>query len=465
MTETRSFFPRLAALFSPERLTGQAGWVAGPFAFAQGLRLLTNIILAGLLAPEIFGLMLLVNTLRTGTELLSDIGIGQSVVRSPNGDDRRFLDAAWTLQLLRGVLLALIIIAAAYPIAELYGRPELTNILLAISPVFLLTGLQSTNIFLVQRHINLRARAVYDIVSTLFHCAIPIGLAMVMPTIWALVIGLVAASALTVILSYFIGPRTRPRLVWDKVHVLEIVNFGKWIFLSTAVFFAATTFDRLYFVAALPLALAGVYSVSRSFSDVLGQLGQRVGAFLVFPKVAAMGENRGENVGRLRALRRKVLLLVAGATGVAVAGSDQFILLAYDERYHAGAFIIPILFISVWFGILSSFADSMLMGCSRPQPGARANLVKFVILLVGLPWAIAQGDLLYALGVLLLAEIGRWFTLVPAARGEGFVKFRDDTMLTAVMLLSAIAAKTLLGSLGLVPTIAEWWELEGLLRV
>jgi O-antigen/teichoic acid export membrane protein len=456
---------RIGGLLRAERLAGQAGWVAGPFAFSQGLRLVTNIVLAGLLAPEIFGLMLLVNTLRTGTELLSDIGIGQSVVRSPNGDDREFLDTAWTLQVIRGVLLALFIIAAAYPIAELYGRPELTHILLAISPVFLLTGFQSTSIFVVQRKIHLRARAFYDVVSTIFHCAIPITLALFIPSIWALVIGLVAATLLGMILSYFIGERALPRFKWHKNHVLEIVNFGKWIFLSTAVYFAATTYDRLYFVAALPLALAGVYGVSRSFSDVLAQLGQRVGALLVFPKVAAMGERRSSEGGRLRALRRKVLLLVAAATGVAVSISDQFILLAYDERYHAGAFMIPILFTSVWFGILSSFSDAMLMGCSRPQPGARANLAKFLILLIGLPWAIAQGDMLYALGGLGMAEIGRWTVLVPAARAEGFVKFRDDALLTAAMFLSAFCAKMVLGWLGWVPTIAEWWELKGLMRV
>jgi O-antigen/teichoic acid export membrane protein len=465
MTKAISTMPRLRALLSTDRLTGQAGWVAGPFAFSQSLRLGTNIILAGLLAPEIFGLMLLVNTLRTGTELLSDIGIGQSVVRSPNGDEPDFLNVAWTLQALRGALLALIIAAAAYPVAQIYGKPELAPILLAVSPVFLLTGFQSTSIFLIQRRMQLRKRAVYDVVMTIFHCAIPIGLALVMPTIWALIIGLVSATALTCVLSYFLVPQNRPRFVLDKVHVHEIVNFGKWIFLSTAVYFAATTFDRLYFVASLPLALAGVYSVSRSFSDVLAQLGQKAGALLVFPKVAAMGERRSEAAGKLRSIRFKVLLLVAAATGIAVSASDQFILLAYDERYHAGAFIIPILMISVWFGILSSFADSMLMGCSRPQPGARANLVKFLILCIGLPLAIAYGDLLTALAVLVSAEIGRWVTLVPSARGEGFVKFRDDLALIAVMITAALCAKTLLGWLGLVPSIAEWWELRGLLRV
>ena len=57
----------------------QLGWVVVPFGTQQIVRLVTQIVLARMLAPEMFGLMLLVNTLRTGAELLSDIGIGQSL--------------------------------------------------------------------------------------------------------------------------------------------------------------------------------------------------------------------------------------------------------------------------------------------------------------------------------------------------------------------------------------------------
>ena len=51
------------------------------------------------------------------------------------------------------------------------------------------------------------------------------------------------------------------QLAWDRRHAHEIIGFGKWIFLSTAIYFAAISFDRFYFVAVLPLALAGSASV------------------------------------------------------------------------------------------------------------------------------------------------------------------------------------------------------------
>lgn len=460
---TRARGLRLPRLSS--KLGREVGWVVAPFGVQQALRLGTNIVLTRLLAPEIFGIMLLINSLRTGTELLSDIGIGQSVVRSPNGEDRDFLDVAWTLQCLRGLLLAVMILLAAAPIAALYDRPELAPLILALSPVFIFTGLQSAGLFLAQRWMELKRRAVYEIASTVIHSASAIGLALVIKSAWALVIALVASTFLTTLLSFLVFERRLPRFHWEAAHVREIFSFGKWIFLSTAIYFAAISFDRFYFVAAVPIAMAGIYGVARTFSDMLAALAQRAGAFLVFPRAAAAHNQGGEIAQRLRGTRRKTLALVAIATGLAVAGSDQFILLAYDERYQAAAFMIPILVVSVWFSIMSAFADSMLMGVGRPAPGARANAAKFLTMLVGLPLALAQGSLLAALGVLALAEVARWIALLPPSRREGFGGLKDDIALTLLMAATALSIKWLLGSMGLAPTLGEWWAMRGLLHV
>lgn len=447
------------------RLGRQLAWVVAPFAIQQVIRLAGSIVLTRLLAPEVFGLMLLVNTLRTGTELLSDLGIGQSVVRSPHGEDRRFIDVAFTLQLLRGVLLTAIMLLAAAPIAALYEKPELGPIVLAMAPIFLITGLQSPALFLNQRRMELRSRAAYDTVNTVVGLAITIALAAAIPNIWGLVFGLLASTAFSTALSYLLGERRLPRLAWDPRFVSEIVGFGKWIFLSTAIYFAATSYDKMYFVAAVPIALAGIFGVARTFSDMFAQLAQRAGAFLVFPKVAAMGDRRDAAMAaRLRATRLKTLALVAVATGLAVAGSDRFILLAYDARYHGAAFMIPVMFVGVWFAILSAFGDSMLMGAGKPAAGAWANAAKFATMLVGLPLALARGDFLAALLVLIAAEIARWLALLPASRREKLAHPFDDILLTLLMAVSALAFKMALGALGLVPTIAQWWALRGLVH-
>jgi O-antigen/teichoic acid export membrane protein len=450
--------------FGRDRLGGQAIWIGAPFAVNQVVRLVTSVVLARLLAPEMFGVMLLINTLRTGAELLSDIGIGQSVVKSANGDEKRFLDTAWTLQLLRGVLLTAVTVAVAVPIGSIYGHPELTPILLAISPVFIFTGLQSPGLFLMQRHIWLRARAAYDLGSVAFQCGFTILLAAVMPSVWALVWGLVVSTLFSTAMTYAVVRKHRPSLAWNKSAVREILHFGKWIFLSTLVYFAATSTDSVYFVAVLPLALTGVYSYARTFADFFGQLGSRAGSMLIFPKLAALGEARAEAAVRLRPKRRALLALIAMGVAAAIAGSDELILLLFDARYHLAAFMLPVLLVGVWFRVLGSFADAMLMGCGRPGPGAFANSAKFVVLLVGLPLAVGHASLFAALLVLILAEAARWAVLAPVLQGERLATVADDLGLTALLAVAAVGLKLAVGALGLAPTVSEWWALGQALR-
>ena len=294
-------------------------------------------------------------------------------------------------------------------------------------------------------------------------CALTIALAYIWPSVWALVWGLIISTFFTTGMSYMFGQFRLPRIRWQPEHVKEILHFGKWIFLSTAIYFAAITADKIYFTTVLPLALVGIYSVSRTFSDMLASLSQRVGAFLVFPKVAGLKDQRAEMAPRFRQLRRTALILVAIAMAFSIAGSDGLILLLYDDRYHAAAFILPMLLIGVWFAILAIFAEATLIGLDRPQASAIGNGVKFVVLALGLPLAVWQSGLFAALLVLALSEVARLIYLSLALRRENLSAIRDDIALTLLMFGGAVALKILLGSTGVVPDLGEWWALRVLL--
>lgn len=441
----------------------QASWVIVPFAVLQVVRLGTNIILTHLLDPEMFGLMLIVNTLRTGTELLSDIGIGQSIVRAKQTPDRAFLNVAWTLQVGRGALLTLVMLILAGPISGLYGH-ELKPILLVVSSLFLLTGLQSPALFLMQRNMQLRQRAAYDVMCTIVQCAMTIALAYFMASVWALVWGLILSTGFSTALSYALGERHLPRFALHTAHLWDILHFGKWVFLATLIYFAATSTDKALFGAILPMAAVGVYSVARTFSDMAGGLAQRLGAFVVFPKIAALNGQQHADLRGLRQTRRHALSMIAGALGLGIAVSDAFVLLVYDTRYHAAAFMLPVLLAGVWFAVLANFAESMLLGCDRPAQVAMGNGVKFAALAGGLTLAFEFGGLFAALIVIAVAEAARWLALTQALDREKLAFLRDDLALTVLLLSVAGIAKLVLGEIGLVPSFADWWALGAALR-
>ena len=76
-------------------------WTLGGYGIAQLLRLVSNVVLAKLLFPEAFGLMVLVTIFMQGIAMFSDIGIIPSIIQNKRGDDPRFLNTAWTIQVIR----------------------------------------------------------------------------------------------------------------------------------------------------------------------------------------------------------------------------------------------------------------------------------------------------------------------------------------------------------------------------
>lgn len=448
----------LGRRFTPlsEGLLGQAGWVSGAYAAQQVLRLVTNIVLARLLAPELFGTMLIINTLRTGSELLTDVGIGQGIVGHPDGAEPRYFNSAWTIQIMRGAVLFVLAIAAAAPIAAFYDEPALAQLIPVAGAIFVITGASSPSRFLLQKRMAVRKLTLFELAATLAQSAVTILLAWVMPGIWALIWGLLIGAALPALASFFLIDWRIHRLTLDREAVRAIVGFGKWVFVASLIYFLAMNYDRLYLAKAIPFALLGVYGVARTYSDTAMLLFQRLGTLIVFPKVAAHTE-RGESLRRAIAPKRRLALSAIGpALGVGVALADRLVEVFYDARYHQAGPILTVLLVGVWFAILAALADAMILGVGAPSGIALGNGVKLGWTVVALPLALAHGGLIGAVLVLVSADALRYVALAARKRSHGLSFIRQDLAFTALFAVSAIGLRLLSGLAGLTSGLTGW---------
>src|SRR5216683_1079260 len=166
-------------------------WTTGIYVSSIGVRFLTSVVLSRLLGPEILGVMVLANTVRVGAELLGDIGLEQNVIRSPHGNEARFLNTAWTIQLTRGLILSCVCLSLAPILSRLYNVQ--LDVLLAISAAPLLNSLASTSVFTLAKRLEVKKRNFFELTVESFGVVINIALALVMPTVWAPVLGVLLA--------------------------------------------------------------------------------------------------------------------------------------------------------------------------------------------------------------------------------------------------------------------------------
>lgn len=309
---------------------------AAAYALAQGLRLASNLVLARLLFPEAFGLMALVAVVLTGLQMLSDTGTAPSIARSPRGDDPDFLNTAWTLQALRGVLLWGLACALAWPLARIYDAPDLTVLLPVAGLALLVAGLNPTRIDTAQRHLLLGRVTLLDLAAQVTGIAAMVALAWATGSVWALVAGgVVTACAKLMLCHLFLpGPRNRPR--WEPAAARELLSFGKWIFASTACGFALSQGDRLILGGYLSLEALGHYNIGWFLASFPWLLGGAVVMRVMIP----LYRDRAPRVRRLRAALTAGLLALLAALalgGVALVG------LLYDPRYApAGAVVVMV---------------------------------------------------------------------------------------------------------------------------
>ena len=208
-------------------------WALVGVGGSQVIRLSSNLILTRLLFPEVFGLMALVQVVLAGIQMLSDIGIATSVVRDKRGDDPDYLNTAWTMQVIRGIIIWCLCWIISYPTASLYEAQELALLIPVVGISALARGFYSPAVMTLKRHIKLQRLVLWELVGQVFSVIATLILVWYLRSIWAIAFGGIFGSIVTAILSYRLVPNLKPRFKLDPESMRNIYKFGKWIFISS----------------------------------------------------------------------------------------------------------------------------------------------------------------------------------------------------------------------------------------
>jgi len=380
------------------------------------IRFVANLIITRLLLPEHFGLMALVNVFLTGLELFSDLGIGPNIIQNSRGDDPRFLDTAWTVQVVRGFALWLVACGLAWPLARFYHQSQLVWLLpvAGISAVF--GGFQSTKFYTLNRGLTFLRIIAVDVVSQAVSVAAMIGIALVWRSVWALVISALVSSLLRTVLTHVTLPGSSNRFAWDREAGRSLVDFGRWIFISTALNFLATQTDRLLLGKLVSVADLGFYAIASNLALMPLQLVQKLGQVVFFPVVASAMRQPDHDPDSVRRSRRKLLLTLVPVIALGVALAPAVVNILYRPAYHAVGPLAAYLSIGSWLGILSTSYTVVLLAAARPKFLSLGQAAK-VVVLWSLVWIVAPRYGVGGVAILTsLSEVGLLVVSMLACR-------------------------------------------------
>lgn len=308
------------------------------------LRLASNLILTRLLFPEAFGLMALVGVVLTGVTMFSDLGLHHSIIQDKRGEDRDFLDTAWTFQIIRGVVLAIAVMLLARPLAAFYEEPLLAEILMVSALLPLIKSLHSTNFALANRKLHLGRITVLMLGSKTVSIVAMIVLAWWLQSVWALVIGPLIGAAALVVLTHTAMPGDRNRIRFEADAARRLISFGKYIFLSTVATFFVQQGDKAILGKFVDLDELGFFRIAFFFASVPIALAQAMQARVIYPLYARRPPGESAEYKRKIDKARFALTggLVAAAAFLGFTG-DWLVRLLYDVRYYdAGPILVLI---------------------------------------------------------------------------------------------------------------------------
>ena len=419
------------------------------YGFALVLRLVSSIVLSRLFAPELFGVLALVTTIITGLFLFSHIGLQDSIIQDPRGDDPTFLNTAWTVQVFRGLGLFLITVPLAWPIAHFYHDSRLLWVLPALGLGCAISGLASPSLLTLARHMGVGKLSFIELLPQLLQFVVTLVWALFQPSLMALVAGRLISEVVRTIVSYFMIPELRPRFTWDRESLRALVRFGRWILIGTALTFLASQSDRLILAKLISFQMLGIYGIAFQISDVPRQIILQFCSRVGFPFIARFSDrSRSEYQNILLKYRMPVLAAGGLMLILVICTGDLFVTHVYDHRYHQAAWMIGILTVGLWHTMLYSTTNPAILSLQKAHYNAFGYFVYCICLYLALPLGFHWLGMTGAVVAVAVADLPMYFVALYSAYREGIRLFAQDAWLTLAFLAALIGALALRSSLG-----------------
>ena len=390
------------------RVFAAGGWVLFGFVAMQVLRVGSNLVLTRLLFPEAFGLMVIVYSINTGVNLLSDLGIGAGIVVHQAGSDEHYLNTAWTIQIIRGLLIGIGMFAAAGPLATLFSNAQLVPLLRIVSLVPVIAGFTTTSVALMDRQLDPKRRISVDLGMQVFTAIVTALLAWWLHSTVALAWGSVVSTLFTVLVQRIVLKGPKNRFHWDRSQAREIVSFGQVTFLSSALLFASAEGSRLFSATMVDSRTLGLIGLASGLSIMPWQAIQTLSQRVLMPAYAEVVRSGDAQRLRRAVLKARVMQILPcwGINVVMLALAHPILHLMYDSRYAPAAPILQIQCVGMLAAILTFSYNGLLMGMRRLGLSLALQVVQSLILWASMYVGFRLGG---AMGLVLGTALSNWF--------------------------------------------------------
>ncbi len=194
----------------------------------RAIGLVNTYILVRLLLPSDFGLVGLATLAYSVFDTLSQLSFQLAIIRMES-PKRVHYDTAWTMGVLRGAAIALLIVATAPLLADFIDEPRVIQLSYVLAFLGVIGGFENVALVDFQRSLQFERIFWYQVLAKFAGVLVAIPAAFLLRNYWALICGIAASKFASLFLGYFLKPY-RPR--FSLAGWQDLFGFSKWLMIT-----------------------------------------------------------------------------------------------------------------------------------------------------------------------------------------------------------------------------------------
>ncbi|MBB2206007.1 lipopolysaccharide biosynthesis protein [Gluconacetobacter takamatsuzukensis] len=345
------------------------------------------LVLTRILVPADFGLVAIAGSLCALMEAILELQINQALLRLP-AVARLHYDTAFTIGLIRGVVLMAILVASAFPVARFYHDARLFPLVcfLGLSPF--MRGIMSPRMVAFQKQLSFGRDFAIELCGKGISFVFGTGMALLTHSYWAIALNTVMYSGAMMVQSYCFAPY-RPRLSLREIHVFA--GFTGWMTMAQIVSALNWQFERLLLGKVMSRSALGMFSTAIDITNI---------PFLALftpmarPLLAAFS-HLGEDRERLAASYQKASVAMATVGLPLLIGeslvADSTVRVVVGPAWAGAVPMVRWLALSLTPAVFTLATWPLLLAFGRTKTLLKRNLLEF-----GVKFPLAIAGVLYA---------------------------------------------------------------------
>jgi O-antigen/teichoic acid export membrane protein len=350
--------------------------------FRMLAQLLVVPFLSRLLSPGDYGLVAMAMPFVLFTMMFTDVGMGQSLLRSGSGKKELWSTCFWVTVIL-GTAFSLLIVLAAPLVSFFFKEPHLEPLLKALALIMLPQAASTIP------EAYLRHNHKFGIIAGTEAAAMAGGLlaasfvAYEGGGAWALIAQQLVLYGMRFVLTFWFA-KFWPLLVFDLLNIREHLIFGRNVLGASFMGAVTQSLDNLIIGRTLGSHLLGFYSMAFLFVRLPLRIITGPLEYVIYAHLAPLGDNKPVIRQMFLLLTRIQAILLFPVIGLIAAAHEPIFKLLLSDKWLQAGTLYMIAAPAAALQTLTAFSGAFMMSLGRTDIQLRMNTEFCVLLATGL---------------------------------------------------------------------------------